>query len=443
MPVATTTPETYPVDPAGHRLRADAAASYLRMLSDGMPAGGIDVFVRSLAKQKVLYRRFLQGKGPLAARPNPAAPHVRGVAMDAHTTGRNNTYDPSAAHVWMTEGGDGSRKPEAGEELRAHEFGWFRTVRSERWHFGYDRSRDTRRAADLAARLEKLGFPDVETLQRAHGLADDGKAGPLTWGALLATPTIASPMARLTMAAPLQVPTPARIATFNCAAFGKSAMTDRQIDAIVGVLMKMSASMYTLTECPEWLRDHIRGACNCASGAHRTIGTADRWRVAIRGNEFSQAILFDSRKWSYTGAVGGEFGPTSYHGYLTAGFEQTTTRAVVTIGGYHLPPNVVSSAAFQKSALADLLDMMPASGARLLGGDGADESGWVTGWEDARKIAVESPDRDAATYKNSIRDRIHSRGIGVRKYTVIPSDGASDHAGVLAQITIQALASTR
>lgn len=437
---ATNTPETYPVDDLGHRLRSDAAASYLRMLAAGMPAGGIDVYIRTLAQQKTLYRRFLDGRGPIAAKPSPAAPHVRGVAMDAHTTGKDKRYDPSGAHEWMTEGGDGSRRPEPGEELRAHDFGWFRTVRSERWHFGYDRSRDGRRTADLADRLAKLGFPDVKALQRAHGLADDGTDGPLTWGLLLDTPASPSPMARLAMASSLQVPTLARVATLNCAAFGKSSMTDDQVDAIVGVLIRMSASMYTLTECPEWLRDHIRGACTCTSGAHRTIGTPDRWRVAIRGNEFSQAILFDSHKWTYTGAVGGEFGPTSYHGYLAAGFEQTITKAVVAVGGYHLPPNVVATAAFQKSALADLLDIMPASGPRLLGGDGADDSGWVAGWDDARKIAQESPDRDAATYKNAIKDRIHSRGISVRKYTVIPSDGASDHAGVLAQITIQPLA---
>jgi len=437
---ATNAPETYPVDDSGHRLRSDAAASYLRMLAAGMPAGGIEVYVRTLAQQKALYHRYLSGRGPIAAKPSPAAPHVRGVAMDAHTTGKDNTYDPSAAHEWMTEGGDGSRRPEPGEELRAHDFGWFRTVPSERWHFGYDRSRDSRRAGDLTQRLEKLGFPDVKALQRAHGLDDDGTDGPLTWGLLLGTPSPPGARARLAMASDLQVPTLARVATLNCAAFGKSSMTDRQVDAIVGVLITMSASIYTLTECPEWLRDHIRGACACASGAHRTMGRPDEWRVASRGHVFSQALLFDSNKWTYTGAVGGQFGPTSYHGYLTAGFEQTTTKAVIAVGGYHLPPNVVATATFQKSAMADLLDVMPATGPRLLGGDGADESGWVTGWDDARKIAVESPDRDAATYKNAIKDRIHTRGISVRKYTVIPSDGASDHAGVLAQITIQALA---
>jgi hypothetical protein len=325
--------------------------------------------------------------------------------------------------------------------LRAHDYGWRRTVPSERWHFGYDRAKDTRRAADLAARLKKLGFPDVAAFQRASGLADDGADGPFTWSALLTT-TAGTAVPTPTAIASLPVPTLARIATFNCAAFGHSSMTDQQVDAIVGALMKISASMYTLTECPEWLRNHIRGACTCAAGAHRTIGQADRWRVAIRGEQFSQAILFDSWKWAYTGAAGGEFGPTAYHGYLIAGFQQTITRAVVTVGGYHLPPNVVSSAAFQKSGLTKVLDMMPASGPRVLGGDGADESRWVAGWDDARIIAKSSPDRDAATYHGSIRDRIHSRGIHVRNYAVIPSDGASDHSGVLAQITIPALGSS-
>lgn len=34
------------VDSAGHQLRADAAASYLRMLADRMPANGVQVFRR-------------------------------------------------------------------------------------------------------------------------------------------------------------------------------------------------------------------------------------------------------------------------------------------------------------------------------------------------------------------------------------------------------------
>lgn len=450
MPAAAPPPETFRVDSGGNRLRADAAASYLRMLSDGMPAGGVDVFIRSLEKQKKLYERYLKGLGPVAAKPSPTAPHVRGVAMDLHTT-TNGRYDPSPAHQWLTKGGDGSTKPKPTEKLRAHTYGWRRTVKSERWHFAYDRAKDTKRAADLAFRLGKLGFSNVTAFQRDRGLTGDGKDGPYTWGALLAAsdtvpsgdgPVVATFSMPSFEVPTLAVPTLARIATFNCAAFGKSSMTSRKIDAIVGVLLTMAGSIYTLTECPEWLRDHVRGACSCAAGAHRTIGDPNQWRVAIRGGGFSQAVLFDSKKWRYLGASGGEFGPTSYHGYLIAGLEQTTTKVALTIGGYHLPPNSVATDAFQKSALAGLLDQMPTSGPRVLGGDGADESGWVAGWDDARIIAKRSASRNAVTYQRSIRDRIHSRGVTVRRYTVFPSGGASDHAGVLAQITVPVLTAT-
>ena len=85
------------VDLAGHTLRADAAASYLRMIAAGMPAGGVDVFMRTMAEQETLYRRYLAGKGPIAARPVATAPHIDGRAIDLHTTTAGK-YDPSPAH---------------------------------------------------------------------------------------------------------------------------------------------------------------------------------------------------------------------------------------------------------------------------------------------------------------------------------------------------------
>ncbi|MFT4294915.1 MAG: peptidoglycan-binding domain-containing protein, partial [Micropruina sp.] len=171
--------------PEGGVLRGDAAASYLRMRADGMPAKGVAVFARTLAQQAVLRQRYLRGKGPLAAKPNKNAPHVRGVAMDLDTTGSDGRYQPSAAHRWLTRGGDGSKKPARGEKLAAHRYGWRRTVPSERWHFGYDPARDSKRAADLKSRLGKLGYPNLKAFQRAHDLVPDGKDGPLTWTALL------------------------------------------------------------------------------------------------------------------------------------------------------------------------------------------------------------------------------------------------------------------
>lgn len=183
MPTAASPPTMYKIPGAG-TLRGDAAASYLRMLTAGMPAGGVDVFSRTMAQQAELRRRYEAGIGPIAAKPSPSAPHIKGVAMDLQTT-RGGKYAPSDAHRWMSAGGDGAGKPRAGEKLRAHAYGWRRTVPSERWHYAYDPARDAKAAADLKARLKALGHADVKAFQRSAGLTADGKAGPQTWTALL------------------------------------------------------------------------------------------------------------------------------------------------------------------------------------------------------------------------------------------------------------------
>lgn len=438
MPAAATPARTAVVDAAGHQLRADAAASYLRMLAAGMPAGGVDVFVRTMAQQQALYDAYRAGRGPIAAKPSPTAPHIDGRAMDLQTT-RGGVYTPSAAHRWLTAGGDGSAKPKAGEKLRAHDYGWRRTVPSERWHFEYDRARDTKRAADLKARLAKLGYKDVKALQKAHGLAADGIDGPLTWAVLLGDPKPAPTPTPTPSPAPTVVSTLARVGTLNCGAWGKTSMTAKQIDALVDMIGRTKASILALTECPAWLRDHLRGDCPCKPGAHKAVGPASRWRVAIRVGH-SQAILFDSHKWTYQAATKDEveFGPTSYHGGMLVQFVRTTTKARVTVAAYHLPPNTVASSAYQIAALAKLIAKMPATGARVLAGDGADESGWAKGWDDSRTVAKKSITRDTPTYGKAIRDRIHVKGITVRGYIVVPHKGATDHNAVVAQIAIPA-----
>lgn len=170
--------------PNGQSLRGDAAASYLRMLVDGLPSGGVQVFSRTYAQQAELRRRYELGLGPLAARPNANAPHIKGVAMDLQTTS-GGKYRPSAAHEWLTKGGVGSSAPKSGEHLRAHKYGWRRTVPSERWHFGYDPAKDQRAKADLKTRLRWLGYKSLKAFQKSVRLTADGKAGPLTWTALL------------------------------------------------------------------------------------------------------------------------------------------------------------------------------------------------------------------------------------------------------------------
>ena len=64
----------------GKQLRADAAASYLRMKEAGMvspsswPNNGIQVFRRTWAQQEAVYARYLKYRSPIAAKPSWSAP---------------------------------------------------------------------------------------------------------------------------------------------------------------------------------------------------------------------------------------------------------------------------------------------------------------------------------------------------------------------------------
>lgn len=412
MPSTPTTSRVI-INSRGQWLNGDAAASYLRMLAAGMPAGGISGkgAGRTYAEQKQLYDLYRAGKGNLAAKPGTSL-HEKGNALDL-TRG-------TPAQLWAVKGGD-SLKVIPREKIRAHAYGWRRTVPGEAWHLSYDRTKDTKRAADLNARLARLGYRDVRALQRAHGLKPDGVDGPLTWAVLLGKPSPA-PAPK-----PLPVATLGRLGVLNCGAWGRTSLPASRVRALTGVLKTIDASIYTLTEAPEWLRDQLRALMP---------GGAARWRVVVRG---SQAILFDSRKWRLVTPVpvpAVTFGPTSYHGGLYAIFEQTTTKARLTVGCYHLPPNSVASQSSQRTLLqrfAAKITTRPA----LLGGDGADSGTWLD-WQDARLAAKTSPNREAPTYGRSIRDRGHSLGLTIRRYQVVPSKGATDHDGLLIQVTIPA-----
>lgn len=188
-----------PIDTAGHWLSPDAAASYLRMIADRLPTGGVDCYGRTPAQQQARIDAMHRG-GPLAAGLN--GPHVRGVAFDTHTTTAGR-YDPSPAHLWLTAGGNGADVT-AGEHIRANEYGWVRTVNRgasrERWHFAYLPAKDRHRQPLLRlgsvgawvkavqARLDvrTTGFygtttrAAVRAYQAANHLQVDGKAGPQT-----------------------------------------------------------------------------------------------------------------------------------------------------------------------------------------------------------------------------------------------------------------------
>lgn len=177
----------------GKWLEAAAAASYKRMLKDGMPTGGIASAGRTYAQQLRLWKLYLSGKGNLAARPGTSR-HETGRALDI-TRG-------TAAQLWAVKGGN-PYKRKSGEKIRANDYGWYRTVPTEAWHFAYDPTKDKYRnngyptlrigstgvwvkALQKKLEVKADGFYGLKTraavraAQKANGLEVDGIAGPVT-----------------------------------------------------------------------------------------------------------------------------------------------------------------------------------------------------------------------------------------------------------------------
>ena len=170
---------TFTINSKGQWLNGNAAASYTRVLAAGCPTGGISGkgAGRTRKEQEYLYDGWVRRlPGFNLAAPPGKSRHERGNALDLETG--------TAAQRWMCAGGD-YRKVRGGEKLRAHQYGWFRTVPNEPWHFEYFPERDPKAAGDLKARLAALGYRSVASYQRARNLLDDGKAGPVTWASLL------------------------------------------------------------------------------------------------------------------------------------------------------------------------------------------------------------------------------------------------------------------
>lgn len=160
-------------------LAGDAAASYLRMFADSGNLTGLAAAGRTREQQAALYDAYLHHGGNLAAKPGHSL-HESGLAIDVTRK--------SQLQVWMVAGGS-TMSVHSGEKIRAQEYGWFRTVPSEAWHFRYYRAKDKHRSAALAARLVELGYSNVKAFQEANGLVPDGVDGPLTWRALLTATT--------------------------------------------------------------------------------------------------------------------------------------------------------------------------------------------------------------------------------------------------------------
>jgi hypothetical protein len=412
MPASTSTSRTAVVDAAGHRLRGDAAASYQRMLADGMPAGGVDVFTRTMAEQQTLYDRYRAGKGPIAARPSATAPHVDGRAMDLHTTTAGK-YAPSAAHAWLTTGGDGSSKPKAGEKLRAHTYGWRRTVPSERWHFEYDRAKDTRRAADLAARLKTLGYPTVAAFQAAHRLTPDGVDGPITWAALLTDPSPSKEepvTGRIFQAAQLNV----QAKRWGGGIYAKDAVFIRDT---------LRPSIMMTQETDEIARDAIRAKTGFKVYPHLYLG-----------------LFWVPEDWDHGDRMTLSLG-TAYHGAVAAPLTDRAGGGSLVACSAHIRPNdaLPGSAAKRLTAkqadIGKVIRMLAKYPRVLVAGDW--NTSTVYGLMQAAGYQLATP-KAATTDAGDKLDGIFVRGLTVRDGRIIPTS-VSDHHGLVAALTLPAI----
>ena len=345
----------------GKQLRADAAASYLRMKEAGMvspsswPNNGIQVFRRTWAQQKAVFARYQKYGSPIAAKPSWNAPHIQGIAMDFYTTGSNGSYKPSPSFEWATHGGVGSAKPRSKESLRAHAYGWYRTVPSERWHFGYVPSKDTKAAADVAKRVKALGYANLKEFQAANALLMDGVAGPATWYRLLTNPKAnakpeAKPVSKPEVTDPKPGPKPEvsgafRFAQVNFEARRFGGAEDRNDRQAKWFKSALAASFFTFQEMDREARDAFRKA----------IGSS--WKVYPLGY---LGVMWDSNKYSHSTKVGKVvFDNKGIHGAIRVTLTHKATGFTFDVISVHIRPQAgigkgLSSAEYLKAKMADL-----------------------------------------------------------------------------------------
>lgn len=291
-------------------MRADAAGAIFRMRAVGMPAGGIDIYGRTIEEQWARWRAYLRG-GNLAAYPNENAPHVKGIAFDSQTT-RNGKYTPSEAHKWLTVGGTGS-DVSATERIRANDYGFKRTVNRgsyrERWHFAYNRAWDKKRAADLKARLKALGYLSVRDFQKAHGLTVDGVDGPQTWYHLLTNPKPAKPT---TLDVKVKVVSyNAQLKRWGGGPYPKDA----------AFVKKLGPSVLLGQEMEEDCRDDMVDVTGFKVWALKTLG-----------------LFWDLAKYSHGARIELDF-DTPYHGMIASPLTRVENQKTVVYGTVHVRAN--------------------------------------------------------------------------------------------------------
>ena len=420
------------VDKQGHTLRGDAAGSYLRMLAAGMPAGGVDVFQRTMDEQKALYARYQKYGSPIAARPSLTAPHIKNVAMDFQTT-RDGKYNPSAAFRWITNGTDGSKAPRDTNDakMRGHEYGWYRSVPSERWHLQYDPKKDKHAAADLAAKLKALGYKDVKAFQKAHKLTDDGIAGPLTWAGLLVNPKPVETKPEVPVPDPIPVPEPqpvpskdhkVKVMTVNAQAkrFGGGVYVDdgKFVDSL-------DPAVALGCEVEEIARDQI-------------IKYSDLDKVYPVNYV---ALFFKNKEFTYGPSIPITFDDKGVQGAVAAELTSKVNGGKFVACSVHIRPNdAIRGTAAQKlkgktDDIREVVKTLAKYPNVVVGGD------WST--ESARQILKDAGYRQATpdvdTYKNNKLDSIWVKGnIKVEGTGKVVKTDSSDHASAIVDVIIPA-----
>lgn len=218
--------------------------------------------------------------------------------------------------------------------------------------------------------------------------------------------------------APVGTDTKLWATTYNCLdpRFGGKTSDDAK------VIKAAAASVYLLTEAPEAVRTAIRKS--------KTGGLA-RWKVWER---ISQAILFDSTKYSWTTSTKVVFGPTSYHGAVIAILTHRATGRKVQFVALHLPPKSVATEAYRKGSLDKLMGKLDPKLPTIIGGDFNSES--AATW--AKPYGLTAASTKATTDTGRRIDYLLIRGGQWTKAELHNPGAASDHLAVRAHAVIPA-----
>ena len=430
----------------GKQLRADAAASYLRMKEAGMvspsswPNNGIQVFRRTWAQQEAVFARYQKYGSPIAAKPSWNAPHIQGIAMDFYTTSSNGNYKPSPSFEWAMHGGVGSAKPRSKESLRAHAYGWYRTVPSERWHLGYNSNKDTKAAADVAKRVKALGYANLKEFQAANALLKDGVAGPATWYKLLTNPKAnakpeAKPEPKPEVTDPKPEPKPEvsgafRFAQVNFEARRFGGAEDRNDRQAKWFKSALAASFFTFQEMDREARDAFREA----------IGPS--WKTFPLNY---LGVMWDSNKYSHDKKVGKVvFDNKGVHGAIRVTLTHKATGFTFDVISVHIRPQAgigkgLSSAAYLKAKLGDLakaLKLVRSGVPTIFAGDFNTGHARAAVLGSGKKLLAISPNVDTVDTAGDQRlDMVFASAEIVSRKITLRDSSVSDHKAWLWQGT--------